>query len=70
MQLPKNSRKAAELVKKMAKCQGKSLSAYCISKGVHPSVVYNWTVRNGLYDKNFLARLVDAPKNSLQAVET
>lgn len=58
MQFPENSKAAAKMVKKAAKNSDQALSSYCIAKGVHPSVVYNWQERNGGYDRPTLEKLL------------
>lgn len=55
---PENSRAAARMVKKSAKEAKMSLSAFCISKGLHPTVVYNWWQRDAGYEKPLLDRLM------------
>lgn len=59
MQLPENSKAAAKIITLKAAEEGSSLSSYCLRRGMSPSIVYNWEVRDGGYDEDTFRKLID-----------
>ena len=59
MDFPKTSKQAAKMVISKAKKDKKNLSAYCLTRGVYPSVIKNWENRDGGYNEAIFQRLMD-----------